>query len=260
MMNKGKKFIVFSFDDGFADFKENALPCLQKFGLVSTVNIVSGYSDRTIKTQYHYLSIDDVRYLSNQGFEIANHTNSHFRGGSFFELNECNNKICTWISFNKTLGIAMPKYVEPNLEAKKYISDKKPPYITYSFKEKRTKNIFKRLWWKLVLNINNSIKSNLIYKVNTVMYKKGTQLFNRIEVGKSIDPLVLYEALQHIKYNQCITLCFHSITDDFIDCEYPKGAYGIKQFAELCSLISSNKDFKVVSQLDASTMISNNEE
>ena len=36
------KYIVFSFDNGLIDFKNNALPILMKYGFKATINVIKG--------------------------------------------------------------------------------------------------------------------------------------------------------------------------------------------------------------------------
>lgn len=252
MKRNKNKYVVFSFDDGLIDFKLHALPILIKYNFKNTINIISGYSDKTSIISNNYLPIEDIIYLHKKGFEIANHTNSHCRGGSYIEMEECNNKINSWISSNTTLGIVMPKYVKPSKDALKYIKKETPPYVTYSHKEPIYKNFLKRLRLKSIMAIRKDELGSLNYKVATFTYKKGSKLFNRVEVGHMVDPNNLYEALKVIKRGYCITLCFHSITNEYNSCDYPKGAYTIDQFDKLCSLISSNNSFKVITQIEAS--------
>ena len=125
------RYIVFSFDDGLADFKDNALPILNKYGFKCTINVISGFSDGTITTDFNYLSVDDIIELNNNGFDIANHTNSHLKGGSFDELLLCNQKINQWCGKQGVVGIAMPKYEKPNQSAINFVKQLNPPYITY---------------------------------------------------------------------------------------------------------------------------------
>ena len=125
------RFVVFSFDDGLIDFKNNALPILDLYGFKASVNIISGFSDKSIVPHYRCLTIDDIKLLYLSGHEIANHTNSHKKHGSYEELDICNNKINNWCNHDKIVGIVMPKYAKPSKSSYKFIKKKKPPYFTY---------------------------------------------------------------------------------------------------------------------------------
>lgn len=248
------KYIVFSFDDGMIDFKERALPILNKYNYKASVNVISGYSDKTIADRYDCLDVNDLKNLYNNKFELANHTNSHLKSASYQELQECNNKLNEWCStLNKTYGIIMPKYVQPCADATKYIKINKPPYI--SFEKRMLKNyfnLFRCIKWKIASIFNPTFFNKMCYVMQVKMYKKGhVRCFRRVEVKNTIEPDLLFESLKTIKESYCITLCFHSITHDLHNCPYPKGAWTPEKFDKLCSLIHKDKNFNVITQIEA---------
>ena len=247
------KYVVLSFDDGLIDFKNNALPILIKYGLKATINVISGYSDLSVSTDYGYLSVDDIKILNKSGFEIANHTNSHIKYGSYEELEQCNKKINKWCETDTVLGIAMPKYAKPSESANQFIEAFNPPYVTYeSQKVVSLNNIFRRLIWKLKSTLKKNDLNISSYAIQRKVYKKGhATFFRRIEVGKDTDPILLYDSLKTIRDNWCITLCFHSVTNNVDETPYPKGSCTILQFEKICKLIGSNSQFAVVTQIDA---------
>ena len=101
------KDIVLSFDDGFTDFKNNALPVLEKYGVKASLNVVSGYADRTVQTEYDCLSIDDVKYIHSLGHEIALHSDSHLHKTNIEDYKKCYDKISSWLNIS-TFGAVIP--------------------------------------------------------------------------------------------------------------------------------------------------------
>lgn len=247
------KYIIFSFDDGLSDFKEFALPILQKFNFKCSINVISGYSDNTINVEGSYLSIEDIKELKKNGYEISNHTDSHSRGSSYNDLMLCDEKIKKWCNTNENIGIVMPKYVKPSSDALIFIKLSKPSYLTF---EKRLYAPYFRIN-ALISRINYLIKHDeeSFYEYSHALksYKKGkTFYFRRFTVGPSVNPMVLFSSLHSIKNNHCITICFHSIVKNVNECDYPKGAWTPNQFYSFCKLLKEHNDeFAVITQLEA---------
>lgn len=247
------KYIVFSFDDGLLDFKLVALPILNKYNFKATLNIISGFVDKTVPYKGEYLGVEDISYLFANGFEIANHTDSHLKHGSFEEFFKCNQKINEWCGTSNVIyGIAMPKYSKPTNDSIRYLKQYNPPYITYEVqKELSTRNFLRRFRYKILSIVNKNKVAKLSYAIQRKTYKiHSSTCFRRIEVGKDIDCRVLFEALKSIKDGWCITLCFHSISNDYMSTTYPKGCLSINQFSLLLDLLYNDKNFMVKTQLE----------
>ena len=63
---------VLTFDDGYKDVIDNALPVLKKFGFRGVVFIIVNNIG-----QSGYMSFDDLRVLKNEGWEIGSHSLTH---------------------------------------------------------------------------------------------------------------------------------------------------------------------------------------
>ena len=81
---RSSKRVVLTFDDGFADFHEHALPILAKFGFTATLYVVSGHvgghSRWLEKANSKHLKLVNWSQLSEiaaQGIEIGAHTVTH---------------------------------------------------------------------------------------------------------------------------------------------------------------------------------------
>ncbi|MBI3817005.1 polysaccharide deacetylase family protein [Candidatus Peregrinibacteria bacterium] len=71
-INEPKKPVILTFDDGYADAFQNALPILQKYHLRGVFYIVSGFLGKP-----GYLTDNQVIALRDAGMMIAGHTVSH---------------------------------------------------------------------------------------------------------------------------------------------------------------------------------------
>lgn len=74
-----KRPVVITFDDGYADFYDEALPILLEFGFIATVYIITGFTDkqRVIKNGKRFMSWTEVRELPRYGIHVGSHTVSH---------------------------------------------------------------------------------------------------------------------------------------------------------------------------------------
>jgi peptidoglycan/xylan/chitin deacetylase (PgdA/CDA1 family) len=66
-----------TFDDGFADLAATALPVLQRYGLVATAFLVSGWVGTRAPDGGAVLDWDQVHELRAQGTQIGSHSHSH---------------------------------------------------------------------------------------------------------------------------------------------------------------------------------------
>jgi peptidoglycan/xylan/chitin deacetylase (PgdA/CDA1 family) len=68
------KPIVLTFDDGYLDNYQNALPILKKYNMVGTFFIITGFVD---EGRTGYMNWDQIEDLAIEGNEIGSHTMSH---------------------------------------------------------------------------------------------------------------------------------------------------------------------------------------
>lgn len=66
------KYLVLTFDDGYASFYSQAWPVLQEAGMTATVFLISQSVD-----QQRYLNWNDIRIMQNSGIEFGSHTRTH---------------------------------------------------------------------------------------------------------------------------------------------------------------------------------------
>lgn len=77
-----RRRLVLTFDDGYADFLDHALPVLESLGFPATVFAVTDKLGRASDWNHHSaarrtMSIDELRLLSKQGYTIGSHSSSH---------------------------------------------------------------------------------------------------------------------------------------------------------------------------------------
>jgi peptidoglycan/xylan/chitin deacetylase (PgdA/CDA1 family) len=72
-----KKPVVFTFDDGYADVFENAVPILQQYSMVGSFAVVPGFLGSP-----DYATWSQVEAAKKGGMEIVSHTENHFDGSS----------------------------------------------------------------------------------------------------------------------------------------------------------------------------------
>ncbi|MBI4358114.1 MAG: polysaccharide deacetylase family protein [Candidatus Omnitrophica bacterium] len=83
----GKKPIVITFDDGYRDNYENAFPIMSKFGFKGVIFLIV---DRMGSD--HFLTKDQIKEMSQAGFEFGSHSRSHLdlasleREGKYHEI------------------------------------------------------------------------------------------------------------------------------------------------------------------------------
>lgn len=69
--------VVFTFDDGYSDVFENAVPILQKYGFTGSFAIITNFPGRD-----GYASWDQIKQANVNGMEIVSHTQDHFDGSN----------------------------------------------------------------------------------------------------------------------------------------------------------------------------------
>ena len=74
-----KKPVIFTFDDGYRDVFENAIPILKKYGFTGSFGIITQYP-HTVSGDNFYASWEQISAAQAAGNEIVCHTQNHFDG------------------------------------------------------------------------------------------------------------------------------------------------------------------------------------
>ncbi len=78
-LDGGRRKVVITFDDGYADFYDNAFPVLAEHGYQATLFIVTGLTStrRVTKNGKEYMTWSEVREVHARGIRIGSHSVSH---------------------------------------------------------------------------------------------------------------------------------------------------------------------------------------
>lgn len=75
------KPVIFTFDDGYTDVFENAIPILQKYNFVGSFAIITSFPGQTQGDNF-YATWTQIAAAKHSGMEIVCHTQNHFDGSS----------------------------------------------------------------------------------------------------------------------------------------------------------------------------------
>lgn len=84
-MGNAKRLVGLTFDDGYENFLQNALPVLERFGFSATVFVVGGmlgeennWAFRHVpRPQMKLLGVEGIREVSARGMEVGSHSMTH---------------------------------------------------------------------------------------------------------------------------------------------------------------------------------------
>lgn len=113
--------LAITFDDGYLDNFENAMPVLQKLSLPATFFVVSDWIgtdvvpwwDRQRGVRYPWMTWEQVRSLHRQGFEIGGHTRTHVDLGAVPESQAAEEIVGARRELEQQLGSAVDLFAYP---------------------------------------------------------------------------------------------------------------------------------------------------
>jgi peptidoglycan/xylan/chitin deacetylase (PgdA/CDA1 family) len=80
---RSARLVALTFDDGYRDFVEHAMPLLDRHGMTASVYVVAdklgGASDWDQPPSQPLMTADDVRAAADAGHEVGSHSSSHVR-------------------------------------------------------------------------------------------------------------------------------------------------------------------------------------
>lgn len=74
---QGTKWVLFTFDDGYASFETHAAPILRDYGASAIVFVHTDRSSLRIGSERPLLDWEAIGRMSGEGFEIGNHSHTH---------------------------------------------------------------------------------------------------------------------------------------------------------------------------------------
>ena len=242
------KKIVFSFDDGLIDFYDNVFPILKKYNIKATVNVITGFSDKTVLSEYNCCSVEQLQEMADYGIEIANHSNDHLSSEPVEGYIVAQEKLKRWFPNKRIYGVVTPfTQAVPN-NFYKWCKNNNIKYVRLNAFGHSSK--IQRAFVKLGL-----ISRERLNCINNSHHKKNKTVkiihSFAITAQKSVDE---YKKLIRLCiFNPKITLVFHSVlktNDEFASCPYPDGAWTVDKFEQLIVWILK-KGYKICRQCDA---------
>jgi peptidoglycan/xylan/chitin deacetylase (PgdA/CDA1 family) len=86
---RARRLVALTFDDGYRDFVEHAMPVLEHHGMTASAYVVTGklgaFSDWDQEPSLPMLTADDVRAVAAAGHEVGSHSSTHIRLGEAAE-------------------------------------------------------------------------------------------------------------------------------------------------------------------------------
>ena len=245
------KYIVLTFDDGLLDFKNNAIPILNKYKFKCTLAVVSGFSDKTVVTNREYIDNKDIFNFFKDGHDIALHSNRHLKEATPQDFEICKKKISKLLGISD-FGLAVP-YSNQLSDVFLDYFDKNDYLYVFDYKKKNKMN-FKE---KILFAINKFLKNEKIaFRISSRHYRyrtksllpKSNRIFRMPATRKNNFEKIKY-VVSKMKNNDCYTIMFHSIINNVNDdCEWPGGAWTCFEFDLFLKYLSSKKDICVLTQ------------
>ncbi len=113
---KGKRYVVITFDDGYRDFYTDAFHVLSKYGHQATMFIVTGRTgDQRIRhNDCEFMTWAEVREVANYGIEIGSHTVNHPKLYNLTEPNVEGELVLSKLTIEDQLGRPVRSFAYPS--------------------------------------------------------------------------------------------------------------------------------------------------
>ena len=241
------KRIVFSFDDGLSDFYSNVFPILKKYKIKATLNVITGFSDKSVESNYDCCSVEQLHELVSYGIEIANHSNDHLSQEPITGYDIAQKKLIKWFPNQPIVGVATPYTQGVQRNFYKWCRQNNIKYV-------RLGDIDYRFYIQKIAVKMGLVSYFRTYCFNNSHYKKknGTKIIYSFPVFANKDVDFYKKIVEVCSFNPKITFMFHSLFDSekyFETCPYPKGAWTTQKFEELVKWALSRK-YKICRQCD----------
>lgn len=247
---KNKCRVVLSFDDGRKDFYENVFPLLKKYFVKATLNVVTGYTDETIKSDYQTCNFNELKEMSDSKLvEIGLHGDAHLRHQTIEDLDSSLYKISKNFGELDAYSLALPFNQSPSLNIKKWCTEKSIKVLRSGMVPTK-RSIFLIVSKIFGKKINFEKKSKLIIKKNrNGTHSKKLKIFYSIPIENERNVDEYLNIFKYTKQSDVVIFMFHSIyTENDNNVHFKKGAWDVLKFERLISCLKNNLDVEIVFQ------------
>lgn len=210
------KYVILSFDDGRSDTYINAVPIMDKYSIIATINVTtdfvlhpeSNYSFKSADNKA--MTIDQVLELYKKGYEIASHGNKHINDPD--DVKESLDILHNW-GVSNVYGFASPssEVTENNYKDFAYLIDNGSLKYIRSGTQTRREGIF----YAAITVFNRVFRSRKIFsflnKRNLMNINQLPILLKTVAITRytTVDQITSF--LEKIHDNEIAILMFHSI-------------------------------------------------
>jgi hypothetical protein len=238
---KTKKYVVMSFDDARSNFYSVVFPLLKKYHLMATLNVTTGFVDRTSPIIFDSsCTIKQIQEMHRYGIEMALHGDEHLQRETIEDMSNAFDKLRSWTGIKPT-GVAMPFNQAPSKELQSFFKKIGLSYCRVggrSSKKSFRTLLFLRLLFKRFGRIGYFIKGETanFYKIPIV--QKNVTIFS-VPIFRKIKPESYLSLLDKMPEGFACTFVFHTIeaVDSSSKDSYPSGAWtesDFERFLLLC--------------------------
>ncbi len=244
-----RKRITLSFDDGRRDFYQFVYPYLRQKGIKATLNVTTGYIDRSVPAPFNPCSIEEIKEMTNYGIDMALHGDKHLEHETPEDMDQCLQKLRSWGVSVK--GVGLPYNQTPTEELARYFAKEGLSYYRIGDRSRTGK-----IHYGVTLLLGKSLAKPNIYlarqKMNiyTPHPSKTTQRIYSTTVVANRDIDIYLRLLKKMKFGQALTLVFHTVSDEqgIAHSDFPIGAWPIERFICFVDAILQDPSFEIVPQ------------
>jgi hypothetical protein len=248
------KYIILSFDDGRKDNFEIVRPLLEKYGFTASFHIVTGFADGTAKAKFETMSIDNVKELAQNGFDISSHGDKHINEEN--DLRTGLQKLKFWGIDREPLIFSSPdsEIYEGNI--RKYIDMLQNNRIEYV---RSGVQIRRNGWWYVCMYVLQLYtkskwlyyflnKSNIMKNDNVLNYN-GIHIIKSVAVRKQNTAGQLIYMIKKLQSGDAVCFMFHSILPekDITDDDW---AFELEKFEVFLNQLKNDMQVKVLNLME----------
>ena len=249
------KYVSITFDDGREDNYSIAFPILRKNGISATVYCTTGFIDGTWTKKADWysaeesLSIDQIRELQDNGWEIALHGDRHIAEKK--DTQNALKKMAEWGFLTKPIGMSLP-----DSRSESGVLDIIQAYIPNTInyirggRERDTKRLSSKILFGLYTLFRIQAAYNLFNKANVVYFQnKVPRLVPSVVIRLQDKPDMVIKFIRYLPDDTWVSLMLHSIHSD--EKVYKNDPWNWKQskFERLCKSLKAMMDEGSISVL-----------